>query len=166
MYGCKNGLIHPFQTYFVNRRIFIFHVSSKDRNLRMAPLRVKTAFFDEDDNHQPRQRNPNLERIKQLNKLFYLDHRLTQPELEDLIVGTCKKFYRIALEVVEDERMLLVIYPEVKRKDDFEYIQELMKIAHTLSDFGLKQFIQDQFKHIQMKKEPIVIPLPVKNIST
>lgn len=162
MYGCKRVPAHPLSSC----QRFIGLSTNAPRSHRMPPLRVKTAFFDEDDNHQPRQRNPNLEHIQKLNKLFYLEHRMTQPELEELIVGTCKKLYRIALEVVEDQRMLLVIYPEVKHKDDFEYIEELMKIAHTLSDFGLKQFVQERFKHIQIKKEPIVIPLPVKNISS
>ena len=92
--------------------------------------------------------------------MFYLDYKLTQPELEDLILGTFKRFYKIALETHQFQEYL-VIYPEIKHKNDFEYIKELIAISDTLTEYGMKQYVMNQFKNLRMKKEKIMIPLPI-----
>jgi len=126
---------------------------------------ASTAFYD-DDEDEDRSRNErksneqHIQRIQKLNQLFYLDYKLTQPELEDLILGTFKRFYKIALEMHQFQEYL-VIYPEIKHKNDFEYIKELIAISDTLTEYGMKQYVMNQFKNLRMKKEKIMIPLPI-----
>jgi hypothetical protein len=129
---------------------------------------ASTAFYDDDEDelrsrNKKKPNNQHIQHIQKLNKLFYMDYKLTQPELEDLILGTFKRFYKVSLETHPFQECL-VIHPEIKSKNDFEYIKELIKISDTLTQYGLKQYVVHQFKHLTMKKEKIRIPLPIDPI--
>lgn len=145
------------------------------RQTKFVVKASSVCYREDDDGDSDDERNRNKknkkpdqlynQQILQLNKLFYLDHTLSPDELEDLILGTFKKFYKISLEVI-NESVCLVIYPEVKQSNDMKYKEDLKVISELLSDLAVKQFIYDEFKKINkpIQKDRYIVLLPIKNI--
>jgi len=164
-------------TRFINKRPIYSYRAVKDhcRQIKFVVKALSVSYRDDDDGNSDDEKNKKdkykkkdqlyNQQIVQLNKLFYLDYTLTPDELEDLILGTFKKFYKISLEVI-NESVCLVIYPEIKQTNDMKYKEDLKVISELLSDLAVKQFIYDEFKKVNkpIHKDRYIVLLPIKNI--
>jgi len=168
-----NSFLH-FSKYRINV-MPCNHVNQMNKRYitRATLVSYKNNDDDSDDENEiKKKQNENkknqesiyAQKVVQLNKLFYLDYTLTSEELEDLIMGTFKKLYKITLEVI-NENVCLVVYPEVKPVNDLKYKEDLIIISELLSDLAVKQYLYDEFKKADiLKKDRYILPLPIKNI--